>query len=288
MDVSGARSNALGARRAVGHALVLAATGVAVARTWGTAFMVLAVPVHGVVLSALFCATHECLHRTAFRNRRVNDVVAVVAGAPLLLPSRWFRLFHAAHHRSTQDPAHDPELRGRRRLTRSGIVLHALGLHYWWSMLGVLVSLGRGRTDGAYVPAAHAPAVVREARALAAVLVIVLAMSLALRSPLALQLWIVPALVGQPFLRAFLLAEHGGCPEVPDMTANTRTTLTNPVVRWLTWNMPFHTEHHARPSVPFHALPALHATMANELQVVGRGYVRTYLALQRQRWRSAR
>lgn len=267
---------------------MLAVTGLAVMRTWGTAWMVLAVPAHGVVLSALFCATHECLHRTAFRSRHVNDIVAVVAGAPLLLPSRWFRLFHAAHHRSTQDPALDPELRGRRPLTRTGIVGHALGLHYWWSMLGVLASLARGRTDGAYVPVAHAPAVVREARLLAVAYAVVAASSVALRSPLALQLWIVPALAGQPFLRAFLLAEHGGRPEVPDMTANTRTTLTNPAVRWLTWNMPFHTEHHTRPNVPFHALPGLHATMAGELQVIGRGYVRTYLELQRQRWRSAR
>lgn len=282
------RSDARGARRALGHAALLAVTGLAVMRTWGTAWMVLAVPVHGVVLSALFCATHECLHRTAFRSRRVNDVVAVVAGAPLLLPSRWFRLFHAAHHRSTQDPALDPELRGRQPLTRAGIVVHALGLHYWWSMLGVLASLGRGRTDDAYVPTAHVPAVVREGRSLVVAYAGVALLSLALRSPLALQLWIVPALAGQPFLRAFLLAEHGGCAEVPDMTANTRTTLTNPVVRWLTWNMPFHAEHHARPSVPFHALPALHATMAGELLVTGRGYVRTYLGLQRQRWRSAR
>lgn len=287
--MSGApRSNARGARRALGHAALLAVTGVAVLRTWGTAWMVLAVPAHGVVLCALFCATHECLHRTAFRTRRVNDVVAVVAGAPLLLPSRWFRLFHAAHHRSTQDPALDPELRGRTRPTRRGIVVHALGLAYWWSMLGVLVRIVRARTDDAYVPAGHARGVGREARLLVAVYVVVAAASVALASPLALQLWIVPAIVGQPFLRAFLLAEHGGCPEVPDMTANTRTTLTNPAVRWLTWNMPFHTEHHTRPSVPFHALPALHTAMAGDLQVVGRGYVRTYLGLQRQRWRSAR
>ena len=48
------------------------------------------------------------------------------------------------------------------------------------------------------------------------------------------------AFLGQPALRLYLLAEHTGCPAVPDMLANSRTVLTNAVVRWLAWNMPFH------------------------------------------------
>ena len=38
------------------------------------------------------------------------------------------------------------------------------------------------------------------------------------------------------------------------MLTNTRTMKTNPVVRWLAWQMPYHCEHHTFPSVPFHAL----------------------------------
>ena len=48
-----------------------------------------------------------------------------------------------------------------------------------------------------------------------------------------LQFWILPAVLGQPWLRLYLLAEHTGCPLVPDMLANTRTTFTNPVVKAL-------------------------------------------------------
>ena len=36
---------------------------------------------------------------------------------------------------------------------------------------------------------------------------------------------------------------------------NTRTTYTGAVVKWVAWNMPYHVEHHAYPSIPFHALP---------------------------------
>ena len=43
-----------------------------------------------------------------------------------------------------------------------------------------------------------------------------------------LQFWLLPLLLGQPFLRLFLLAEHAGCPHEPDMLKNSRTTRTNP------------------------------------------------------------
>jgi fatty acid desaturase len=42
--------------------------------------------------------------RTAFKSRRLNRGVAFAAGLFLLLPPNWFRYFHFAHHRHTQDP----------------------------------------------------------------------------------------------------------------------------------------------------------------------------------------
>ena len=47
----------------------------------------------------------------------------------------------------------------------------------------------------------------------------------------------------------------------------------NAIVRFLAWNMPYHTEHHAFPSVPFHALPSLHGDLRSDLNVVAAGYV---------------
>jgi fatty acid desaturase len=73
-------------------------------------------------------------------------------------------------------------------------------------------------------------------------------------------------------LRLYLLAEHGRCLEVEDMFLNTRTTLTTRVVRFLAWNMPYHAEHHAMPSVPFHKLPVLHDMTAAHLGQVSDGY----------------
>ena len=87
-------------------------------------------------------------------------------------------------------------------------------------------------------------------------------------------------LLGFPFLRLYLLAEHGRCPSVANMFENTRTTMTTRAVRLLAWNMPYHAEHHAWPAVPFHKLPEVHDLAAAHLKRVSPGYgafLREYL-----------
>jgi fatty acid desaturase len=65
------------------------------------------------------------------------------------------------------------------------------------------------------------------------------------------------------------------------MLENTRTTFTTRLVRFLSWNMPYHIEHHSAPNVPFHQLPALHREMHDHLVTTSPGYVaftRDYVA----------
>jgi len=77
----------------------------------------------------------------------------------------------------------------------------------------------------------------------------------------------------QPMLRAYLLAEHTGCPLVPDMLTNSRTTFTHRAIRWLTWEMPWHTAHHAAPTVPFHRLATLSAEIEGALKSTAQGHI---------------
>ena len=51
-------------------------------------------------------------------------------------------------------------------------------------------------------------------------------------------------------------------------------------IKWFAWNMPYHVEHHAYPSVPFHALPKLNRIVADEIVFQGRGY----RAVTRETW----
>lgn len=273
-------SDRAGLAQLAGHLGALAATGTLVLSTDGLVRGG-AMLIHGIVLVFLFAAAHEAIHRTAFRSRRLNDAVAFLAGLPIVLPPTWFRCFHFAHHRHTQDPDRDPELAVPKPATTLAWAWHVSGMPYWRARLGATVAQAAGRVADPFVPAASRPAVIREARACLAVYGAVLLAALLAASPLPLLLWVVPALLGQPFLRLYLLAEHTGCPLVPDMFRNTRTTLTNRAIRRLAWNMPHHAEHHAYPALPFHALPAAGRLLDERIRVRGEGYLRVNLEILR-------
>lgn len=109
---------------------------------------------------------------------------------------------------------------------------------------------------------------------LAAYLVIVVVVS-ATVGPLALVMyWWLPRLLGEPVQRMLRVAEHTGCAESDDLLDNTRTTLTAWPLRVIGWQMPYHTEHHLFPNVPFHALPAVHRAVVHRLgHLETRGYL---------------
>jgi fatty acid desaturase len=50
-----------------------------------------------------------------------------------------------------------------------------------------------------------------------------------------------------------------------DHRRTTRSIRCNRLERLLYWNMNYHIEHHLYPAVPFHALPALSAQIADQL-----------------------
>jgi fatty acid desaturase len=273
------RTDARGFRQLTSHLGLLLATGLLVWASRGHPWLAAALILHGIVLTFLFCALHEATHRTAFASRSLNETVAWLGALVLMLPPEYFRLFHFAHHRFTQDPARDPELVQPPPASVATYLWRVTGLPYWYDRLTVTLRHAlTGRVTEPFVSPEAAARVVREARALWGCYLLVLAASLYLRRADALIYWIIPALLGQPFLRLFLLAEHFGCPLTQDMLANTRTTRTNAVVRLVTWQMPYHAEHHAFPSVPFHRLAELHALIGARVRVRARGY----LALHRE------
>jgi fatty acid desaturase len=237
---------------------------------------------HGVALNFVFCAMHETIHRTAFASRRINDAVAWVAGALLLLPPEYFRAFHFAHHRFTQDSARDPELAQPPPSSLAVYLWRVSGIPNWTKRLTVTLRHAvSGRVCEPFVAETKRPLIVREARVLWLCYVAILALSLAARSDAALIYWLFPAMLGQPFLRLYLLSEHLGCTISNDMYANTRTIYTNAAVRLLAWQMPYHVEHHAYPSVPFHALARVNSIVRDRIEVDAAGYLVLHAVLIR-------
>jgi fatty acid desaturase len=239
-------------------------------------------PVQGVLIAFLFTLEHECTHRTPFAHERLNDWVGRLCGLALVLPFEWFRWFHLAHHRWTNLPGKDPELASEKPATWAEWVWHVSGLPFWAAQGQLLTALVLGRAEREYLPEGAKGRILAEARWMA-VIYLGLAFSL-VWSPVVLWVWVVPSLLGQPFLRVYLLAEHGDCPQAANMFENTRTTFTTRMVRAVAWNMPYHVEHHVWPAVPFHKLPQVHALMRQELRVTAPGYAaftRAYLERRR-------
>ena len=277
------RSDRRGAVQLAGHLAGLAATGLLVAAARGSAWLLPAMAVHGVVLVFLFAPLHETIHRSVFRTRRYNDALAWVCGHLLLLPPRYFRSFHYAHHRYTQDPELDPELGMPKPRTLASYLWYVGGIPQAYERITTLIRHARGQVDEAFIAPHRRGAITREARHALALYGLVVAASLLLRSDAALIYWLVPSLLGQPVLRLFLLVEHTDLAETRDMLENSRSLRTNAIVRALGWNMPHHAEHHACPAVPFHALPKLNRLLRDELRASTQGYWAVHREMLRKR-----
>ncbi|MEL6798241.1 MAG: fatty acid desaturase [Pseudomonadota bacterium] len=264
-----AKSDAAGLWHLAGHGgLIVALAGLVALKV---PFWPLLLPVLGVALVFLFTLEHEATHQTPFRSEALNEWVGRACGVILIVPFQWFRYFHLAHHRFTNDPARDPELAEPKPETPAAWLWHVSGLPYWSSMIQQVAVNALGRAQADYLPARAQARIVTEARWMVAIYAVVLAGLVV--SDLVVWVWLVPMLLGQPVLRLYLLAEHGRCPAVANMFENTRTTFTNRVVRFLAWNMPYHIEHHAYPAVPFHRLPELHRLAEAHLVTTAPGYV---------------
>lgn len=268
-----ARSNWKGLLRLASHLLLLAASGY----LWGHSPLWLALPsllVYGASLAFLFCAMHECCHRTAFRSRHLNDAAAWVAGLLSFYNSTFYRRYHKWHHRYTQIAGKDPELEDPKPQSWRQYLWQLSGLPWWWGKLQGHTKVALGRLEGYYfLPKESRAQVIRSMRVQLVVYGMVALTSGLLGHPeFTLLYWALPLAVGQPLLRFVLLAEHTGCRDADNPLTNTRTTLTLWPLRFLMWNMPFHAEHHLYPSIPFHALPQAHGRLRSHFAQVDDGY----------------
>jgi len=264
------RSNAAGLAHLFVHVSLIVGLAVYVAAGlpgWWLALLPL-----GIAQVFLFALEHEATHKTPFATNWLNELVGRAAGIVILLPFVWFRYFHLAHHKYTNDPARDPELlAGLPPHTKAAYLLHISGVPYWVGMSRQIMTLALGRTDDDFLPKRAKTKAVFEARVMMCLYVLA-GMSL-FWSTFLLWVWIIPVLLGQPALRLYLMAEHGRCAHVENMFLNTRTTFTNAVVRFLAWNMPYHVEHHSAPQVPFHKLSELHLLTKKHLVETSPGYL---------------
>ncbi|MEL6136872.1 MAG: fatty acid desaturase [Cyanobacteria bacterium J06628_6] len=271
------RSNQSGTLRFAGHLLVLAISGY----LWAAAPLWLAIPalvVYGAGLALMFCAMHECAHRTAFASPKVNDAAAWLAGLLSFYNATFYRRYHKWHHRYTQISGKDPELGDPKPTSMVQYGWQLTGLPWWWGRLVAHTKVALGQLDDFYfLPESAYGSVVQSTWLQLGGYGAIAILSVLLGHPtFIVTYWLLPLAVGQPLLRFLLLAEHGGCTHDDNPLTNTRTTLTLWPLRFLMWNMPYHAEHHLYPSIPFHALPAAHQTLNAYFETVDVGYLKVH------------
>jgi fatty acid desaturase len=279
------RSDVQGAVRTASHFGAVATIGALIwllSSRYGLASALPLILVQAYLVAFLFMAMHETAHKTAFRSRALNLAVGHLSAFMIAHRYEYYCLFHWDHHRYTQDPAKDPELIvGPKPASDTQLAIAYSGL---LQLAGREMLMLRHALTGEvalpWIPENKRHIIVREARLYLAGYALLLAASLALSTAILLWVWIIPLLVGQMILRPYLYAEHTGCEQTRSAFDNTRTTYTGTVMKWVAWNMPYHVEHHAYPSIPFHALPKLNAIVDDRIVFRGRGY----RAVTRETW----
>ena len=280
------RANLPGLIRSISHYALIALVGTLiwqVATRYGVVWAIPLIIIQGYLIAFLFMAVHEAAHKTVFTNRRLNEILGHVSSLMIVLPYEHYALFHWDHHRFTQDPDRDPELvTATIPSSDTRLAIAYTGIVQLTNRIRLLVRRAvTGQAVAPWIPESKQGMVVREARIYALVYLALLIASIAFSSTMLLWCWLVPLYVGQLFLRPYLYAEHTGCERTRSAYENTRTTYTDALTKWFTWNMPFHVEHHAYPSVPFHALPKLNAIIDERIAHRGQGY----RAVTRETWR---
>lgn len=273
------RSNLKGAAQAGSHiAAIGAVTAAAIMLPYLRLPLLL---VQGILVNCLYAGQHELSHWTVFRTKRLNDLMGSVFGFATLNPFFADRWAHFAHHRATHDPERDPEILGLRPYTPGSYILELLAISFWFFRIRTILrhAAGRDFTREYWLSPAEAAIVRREARITVALWLSIDGLSAALHTAAALTYWLLPLLLTKWFHQLQNLGEHTGLAHQPDIFLNTRTLHGPAWMRWLVWNMSYHTAHHCFPGVPFHALPKLHAAIvANRAEALPGG---TYLAIQR-------
>ena len=260
---------------AAAHAALIVASGWVLWRVLDTVWAVPATIVHGVLIVHLFAPFHESTHYTAFRTRWLNTAAGWLTGLVLMLPPTVFRYEHTAHHRYTQDVERDPQMipMGEHR---RGFLYYASAVPYFRGVLSVLLRHPFGRLtpcERLNAPPALRRAMQRESWIFWGAYLVLATVSVHFESWLAVQLWLLPRLAGEPFMRIVRMSEHVGCARAGSMLENTRTVFTAAPLRLLAWNMAYHTAHHALPQAPFFRLPALDAVLRDHVVETSEGYV---------------
>ena len=259
--------------------MLLSITSYLIFLSYETWYLFPAMFVHGIVLVHHFSLQHECCHYTAFKTRRLNDIFGHICGLSIILPNQHFRYEHCDHHTYTQLKGKDPELI-ELPISVYKYLWYISSIPYWKNKFSEIYQHVCGRIseeEDHFIPKQEHLTIFKEARIMVTVYLIILTGCILTNNWTPFWYWLLPLFLGEPVMRAIRLTEHVGRPNTDDLKENTRSSLTSFPMRFLSWNMNFHAEHHYASSIPFHALPKLHKKLKGFVYIERRGYLGAHI-----------
>jgi fatty acid desaturase len=250
------RSNLWGASQMASHISAILCVGYIHTIVLGTAWALLTGFLLGILLNFLYAAQHELSHSTVFSTRKVNEIFGRVIGFLMIFPRDYDQVMHFAHHTHTQNWEKDGEL-VREPYTLRSYLLWMSGITYWRNRFFGVIRRARGIIIEPYIRAEEEAKVIQESRIHLILYVIIVLASIVAQNWVVLSFWILPMIATKPIHQLQNTIEHLGLSHNDDILENTRSTKTNAFMRWLCWQMPYHTAHHVFPSVPFWKLHKL-------------------------------
>ncbi len=271
------KSDAKGAVQTLGYLAILSTTGLMAFYSfghWPWAITAGLVFLHGMVSAFLINGVHELGHGTVFKTRRLNQVFCHVLAFFGWINHEMFQTSHIRHHRYTLHPPDDLEVVLPMRL----MVRHFLQTGFinpiaiWWA-LKTTIRIARGKFEGEWELTLYPPDDANSRKVpVRWACFMLLGHGLIAAVSLATGHWIIPVLVSlTPCYGGWLFflcnnTQHIGLQDnVPDFRLCCRTFTLSPVVRFLYWQMNYHTEHHMYAAVPCYNLTRLNALIRHDL-----------------------
>ena len=227
-----------------------------------------------VILGVMFAHSvelqHQCLHRTAFRDKQLNRMVGVLLGLPMIVSFSHYRTRHLKHHRFVGTPQDTEFFSYNHQEIHSWrtLAIHAFSLRRYpmvlWNVRDAL--LNRRSPDARN--ALEARHIRQEYHLLALAVVAGVVFTGVYQTTLVVALWLVPLIfIAEPAHFLIELPEHFLCDRpVRDVMTNTRTIVASRFMFWLTNGNNFHVEHHYSPQIPVERLPELHSLLAPQIK----------------------
>ncbi len=212
----------------------------------------------GVLLNFTYAGQHELSHATVFENRKLNTFWGRVIGFIQIFPRDYDQVMHFAHHQYTQDWERDGEL-VREPYTLTTYLLWLSGITYWRNRVFGVIRRARGVIVEPFIRAEEEAKVIRESRLHVLGYAVIALVALLAGSWWPLTFWLLPMVLTKPVHQLQNTIEHLGLSHESDILENTRSTRAGPFIKWLCWQMPYHTAHHTFPAVPFWKLHELNA-----------------------------